>query len=371
MGHHHKLRTENDCLNCGAIVEDRFCPHCGQENIERRQPFHFLIGHFMEDLTHYDGQFWITMKALLFNPGQLTQTYLSGKRLKYVNPVKLYIFISFIAFFLPAIIPDFSHKKHHDEKEEKKVEVKKVEDEKGINGMKVLLDKKLISKSDFDQYVVKMNNTMSHDSLVKKQSKNEVSEEYYNLDQSIIKGATTQEEYDKIQAGLPPSEKNNYWQNIVAAKIFSWKEEGLTKKEVNEKWKESFVHNFPKVIFVYMPLFAFLLWLLENKKKFWYFDASIFTLHFFSFLLTAITTIIILQKLFSGFSYGIFTIILILYSVVICFYTIRYFFKAHHRVFFQSRRRVFLKGVVLFFINFIFMLFFVVAYAIIIGYRIH
>ena len=104
---HGKLREEKNCLNCGHIVEEKFCPNCGQENTETRRPFHYLFSHFIEDLTHYDGQFWGTIKNLLFKPGKLTQTYLEGKRQRYVPPVKLYIFISFITFFLFSIIPPF------------------------------------------------------------------------------------------------------------------------------------------------------------------------------------------------------------------------------------------------------------------------
>ena len=105
---HGKIRNEKNCLNCNENVEKRFCPKCGQENIETRQPFHYLFTHFVEDFTHYDGQFWGTMKNLLFKPGKLTTIYLSGKRQQYVPPVKLYIFVSFITFFLFALFPPFS-----------------------------------------------------------------------------------------------------------------------------------------------------------------------------------------------------------------------------------------------------------------------
>lgn len=107
---HGKLRAEKDCLNCGHYVEEKFCPNCGQENAEPRKPFHYLFTHFFEDLTHYDGQFWGTIKNLLFKPGKLTTTYLQGKRQIFVPPVKLYIFVSFVTFLIPSLLP-----KDHDE----------------------------------------------------------------------------------------------------------------------------------------------------------------------------------------------------------------------------------------------------------------
>ncbi|WP_209023080.1 DUF3667 domain-containing protein [Sphingobacterium sp. CZ-2] len=99
MGHG-QLRKEKNCLNWGHRVEEHFYPHCGQENIENRQLFHYLFCHFFEDFTRYDDQFWKTMRNLLFAPGLLTKVYLAGQRQgqAYVPPVKLYIFNPLLPF---------------------------------------------------------------------------------------------------------------------------------------------------------------------------------------------------------------------------------------------------------------------------------
>ena len=98
------LRKDKTCLNCRHVVENRFCPNCGQENIDTRKTFYHLFVHFFEDLTHYENAFWKTIKNLLFKPSTLTKEYLSGKRLSYLAPVRLYIFISLITFFLISIL---------------------------------------------------------------------------------------------------------------------------------------------------------------------------------------------------------------------------------------------------------------------------
>ena len=102
---HHELRNDKTCLNCFHVVESRFCPNCGQENTETRKSFGHLITHFVEDFTHYDNAFWTTIKYLLFKPALLTKEYLSGKRQLFVPPVKLYIFVSFVTFFLLSVLP--------------------------------------------------------------------------------------------------------------------------------------------------------------------------------------------------------------------------------------------------------------------------
>src|SRR3954462_15825380 len=100
------IRKDKTCLNCNYVVENKFCPNCGQENTDTRKTFHHLFVHFFEDLTHYENAFWKTIKNLLFKPSSLTREYLSGRRLSYLAPVRLYIFISFITFFTIAISAD-------------------------------------------------------------------------------------------------------------------------------------------------------------------------------------------------------------------------------------------------------------------------
>lgn len=100
-----RLRNDNECQNCGHTVEVAFCSKCGQKNVETRQTFPRLVGHFAEDLTHYDTAFWRTLRDLLLKPGRVIKIYLEGRRQYYVPPVKLYIFVSFVTFFVLAMLP--------------------------------------------------------------------------------------------------------------------------------------------------------------------------------------------------------------------------------------------------------------------------
>ena len=99
LSHLHE-RTEKNCLNCNAVVEGRFCSICGQENLEPQESVWYLVTHFFNDITHFDGKFFSSLKCLLFKPGFLTKEYVAGRRASYVNPVRMYIFTSFIFFFI-------------------------------------------------------------------------------------------------------------------------------------------------------------------------------------------------------------------------------------------------------------------------------
>lgn len=97
---HLPYRKEKNCLNCGSEVFGPFCHHCGQENIEPKESTLNLINHFFQDFTHFDGKFFSTLKVLILKPGFLSSEYILGRRTKYLNPVRMYIFTSAIFFFI-------------------------------------------------------------------------------------------------------------------------------------------------------------------------------------------------------------------------------------------------------------------------------
>src|ERR1700754_4875958 len=97
---HGKERKDKDCLNCGSIVLGRYCQVCGQENIEPKETFWSMLRHFLEDITHFDGKFFVSMKDLLFKPGFLSSEYIKGRRAKYLHPVRMYVFTSAIFFLV-------------------------------------------------------------------------------------------------------------------------------------------------------------------------------------------------------------------------------------------------------------------------------
>lgn len=80
----------------------RYCQNCGQENLEPKETFLHLVTHFVNDVTHFDGKFFSTLKLLLFRPGFLSKEYVKGRRMSYLHPIRMYVFTSalfFIIFF--------------------------------------------------------------------------------------------------------------------------------------------------------------------------------------------------------------------------------------------------------------------------------
>jgi hypothetical protein len=97
---HHQERSEKNCLNCGSQVYGRYCHVCGQENKEPKESFWHLVSHFFNDITHFDGKFFNSVKYVLFRPGFLPAEHMRGRRASYLDPVRMYIFTSAIFFLL-------------------------------------------------------------------------------------------------------------------------------------------------------------------------------------------------------------------------------------------------------------------------------
>lgn len=96
-----RLRKEQ-CDNCGVHFpkETNYCYNCGQENHSPNQPIKHLILEFFESLFHFDTKAFYSFKNMIIKPGLMTKEFISNKRVRYVPPIRLYIFVSAIFFII-------------------------------------------------------------------------------------------------------------------------------------------------------------------------------------------------------------------------------------------------------------------------------
>lgn len=99
-GAHHPVRAGSPCLNCGTLIEQRFCPACGQLGADFQRPVFSLVSSSLADMFALDGRLWRTLPALLFRPGWVTRQYIEGKRARFVPPFRLFLLASVIFFFM-------------------------------------------------------------------------------------------------------------------------------------------------------------------------------------------------------------------------------------------------------------------------------
>lgn len=101
-----KRRKDKHCLNCGAEFDDHYnyCPHCGQENNHNQVSFGTLILDFLNNYFSFDSKFSLSLLPFFLEPGYLTKKFIEGKRSSFVNPIRLYLVVSLIFFFVFSMV---------------------------------------------------------------------------------------------------------------------------------------------------------------------------------------------------------------------------------------------------------------------------
>ena len=86
------------CPNCATQLSGNFCQGCGQAAHlhvpSAREFLHEFIAHYVA----LEGKLWKSMALLIFRPGRLTRDYIEGKRVRYIEPLRLYLTFSIIFF---------------------------------------------------------------------------------------------------------------------------------------------------------------------------------------------------------------------------------------------------------------------------------
>ncbi|MDB5002980.1 MAG: hypothetical protein JWQ34_1205 [Mucilaginibacter sp.] len=289
-------RTETDCLNCGAELQGKFCHVCGQENLQIKESFGHMMNHAISDYFHFDHQFFHTLKPLLFEPGKLTNEYMAGRRVQYLHPIKMYIFISlvyFVLLFQSGYEPPVKVNRHKDKAGRKKelAATDKKLDSVMKNGRVPGFAKSAIA-------IAKKN----IDSAAKKNTahKDESGDDDADIDNMIGKGKlpgmthdSTYAQYLISQSKLPENKRDGFIDRLYNKKAFMYKEKYGT--HAKEAFFEEFKHNMPKLMFLMLPLCALILKLSFRKNRKYYVEHLIFTFHLHCFLFLFLAIIMVLE----------------------------------------------------------------------------
>lgn len=116
------------CPNCSTHIVGKFCQGCGQPAHlhvpSAREFLHEFIAHYVA----LEGKLWKSVALLLFRPGRLTRDYIEGKRVRYVEPLRLYLSFSIIFFAIFKLggvsfgdgVPDTAREQHAEARAEQK-----------------------------------------------------------------------------------------------------------------------------------------------------------------------------------------------------------------------------------------------------------
>ncbi len=93
------------CLNCGERLLGSHCWRCGQEDVDLHRPLRQLARDAAGDLLNLDTRLLRTLGPLFLRPGFVIHEYLAGRRIRFVQPLKMFLLASVVFFGLVALLP--------------------------------------------------------------------------------------------------------------------------------------------------------------------------------------------------------------------------------------------------------------------------
>ena len=215
---------QEKCQNCNHSIKqnEHFCSNCGQKVLPERLTLKYFIHEFLSNYFSFDSKFFNTIRPLLFKPAFLSSEFISGRRIRYINPIQLFIFISFLYF---------------------------------------LIDSFMFLKRD-----TKMDNYVTF-----KEDKQPVHPD--SLDFEMFNAIKIQGDTSGINM---KSDSLSFTMKFIKAAIEFQNLDPAVKNEKVNKFVSYFV-------FILTPFFAFLLFILFRKSKKNYLENLIFSLHFHAF----------------------------------------------------------------------------------------
>jgi hypothetical protein len=346
-----------------------------------------LITHFFNDITHFDGKFFETVRLLLRRPGFLSTQYVSGRRASYLNPIRMYVFTSAIFFILLfslrgtkgiVEIGEGSGKKRalveleraklrqdsillHSEKDNVREDAQRSSNAYAARIAAVRhvygdSTKRRFNDEELDMVVTQdLNDSIRRSDVpeaVKDRLRKMVREREDNATNENLsffhlnRGYRTVEGYDSAQARLPEDFRDGWFKRAMAHKVIRLQEE--YRADRNAFWehvRENIFHSFPKIFFVTLPLFALILNVLyyRHKKQYYYVDHGIFSIHVYcaTFILLMISMLV--NKLADMIGVGWVNGLSLLIQVGIWFYVLIYLYKAMRGFYRQRRLKTFVK----------------------------
>lgn len=195
-----------------------------------------MVSELLEGTLHVDSKLFVTLRALLFRPGHLTREYVAGRRRSYVPPIRLYIFLSVLFFFMLAAMPG-------------KGGAEQTPSEKEANSLHL---------------------------------------SFYSIRAEELVGLNAQALDSLLAANqISPTPLNRYFAQKIAA----------IEQGGKGEFGHLMVKNFSYAMFVLMPLFAFFVYLVFRRSAVYYVRSLVYAVHLHSFLFVLLTAILLANRI--------------------------------------------------------------------------
>ncbi|BBM00895.1 hypothetical protein GL2_09690 [Microbulbifer sp. GL-2] len=267
-----------------------------------------MLGDLFDTLLALDSRIWKTLPSLLFRPGFLTAEYFDGRRVRYVSPVRLFIFLCVTTFFVVRLSSDWSINFGLDTNSEQAISSA----EQKVNNALIKVDEVKQASADNPVLKAELNKVQLYlDNGVEELQDgiavvdNEIDEPTPVTKASInsgLKQAITEVDREFLQMdGLPEGLSN--WLNTEVARA----QENIERvSDDPNRFKKAFLSALPSTLLLMVPLFAIMCWIIYLFKRRLYMEHLIVALHshaFICFVLLLTTLLVNIQDWLDNYSW--------------------------------------------------------------------
>lgn len=275
------------CANCEKPHEKgfEFCPHCGQKTNEELT-IGVLFYNTISNYFSFDARFLKSFWPLMVKPGYLAKEFINGKRLLYLHPAQMYLFISVVFFFLFS----FSVRKQTDTlnrelrktlDKEQQVEIDSATTKKEDSIQRIKIKEAL----EKNQFITGMSD-QEIDSIVNLENlprKNNVSFGFNEKEiDSLIEANASDED---IYKSMGMEEDDGWFMRKMYTQVLKF-----YKARDGGNILKAFYDTIPIALFFLLPIFALIIKLLYYRKG-RYAHHLVFSFYYFSYLFTVFSII--------------------------------------------------------------------------------
>ncbi|TXB63054.1 DUF3667 domain-containing protein [Phaeodactylibacter luteus] len=320
------------CPNCYYPMPQTgpYCGHCGQKYTTGRVRIWTLIGDFLESIFNVDSNILRTTLAL-FVPGKLTRDYFEGKHKRYVSPLRLF-FATAVVLFAVLGLYLFTNLESQMTRATNKSRYQAY-----LSSFRNQLDSaRAQAAALFPEGEAQLPGLDSLSALIEDPRKDSFNLVYFKrvrtgLVESVPVAVSMEDLMEMPLDSLPPHYGiRGFWHQLQVRQLAKLNREGgdFTRFALSKLiW----------MAVLMMPAIALMLKLLYIRRRYFYVEHLVFTLHYHAFAFFCLSAVLLVANTGWGYTLGEF-----LFPISILG-TAFYLYKAMRRFYRQRRFKTLLK----------------------------
>ncbi|OIQ29115.1 MAG: hypothetical protein BM564_07860 [Bacteroidetes bacterium MedPE-SWsnd-G2] len=288
------------CQNCDRAFKRsfKFCPHCGQKSNDQLT-LGVLFYNTISNYFSFDARFFKSFIPLMIKPGYLARKFIEGRRLLFLHPANLYLFVSVVFFFILSLETKDQAGKLDSEFSDTTDAVAaisdSIENEVELDSVKINQFMDPIKKNK-DLIGIKANEIQQIDSIFKNSAKKSKQKNNINFDfdqdkvDSLLALNTVKDA--EVYKAMGMSDDAGALKRKFYAQMLKFYKNQKPGAILN-----LFYDSIPIAMFILLPIFALILKLLYFRKG-TFTHHLVFSFYYFSFLFTSFSMLFIINYIY-------------------------------------------------------------------------